>query len=434
MGVLMDAARRESQLVIAPLPQRALIDDIIPIRLSGYTPHHTVTLRLRMRQDTDRIWESQATFVTDDDDRVDVTTATPVSGTYAGLDPAGLLWSAAPAGDGPQEESFPESILGPVTTTIEAEEEGRVPVSATVDRHFVAPEVLQVPVRVEGLRGTFFRPPGAGPHPCVLTLGGSSGGEVFALQTAALLASHGYASLSLAYFGQGDLPPALVNIPLEYFERAMIWLRQQEAVDGERMVVFGRSRGAELALLLGATFPRVRAVVAYALSSVLWAGFRDGQGVDEPSWSYGGQPLPYLYPRPSREQMATIFSQRPLAFTPIFSHGLQDHDAVEVAAIPVERIQGPVLLVSGENDQLWPSSLMSDQVVERLARHGHPYPSAHRHYPDAGHFLRPPHVPTTGLESGALALGGSSQGQAAANADAWVHVLTFLQTTCGTST
>jgi dienelactone hydrolase len=70
---------------------------------------------------------------------------------------------------------------------------------------------------------------------------------------------------------------------------------------------------------------------------------------------------------------------------------------------------------------------MADRVVERLARHNHPYPYEHRSYPAAGHLLGPPHVPTTDLDSGIFALGGTSQGQAAANADAWARVLTFLK-------
>jgi hypothetical protein len=76
---------------------------------------------------------------------------------------------------------------------------------------------------------------------------------------------------------------------------------------------------------------------------------------------------------------------------------------------------------------------MSEQVIERLARQGHPYPYMHRPYPDAGHHLRAPHVPTTGLESGVLAMGGTSKGQAAANADEWGQVLAFLQTACDRS-
>ena len=79
---------------------------------------------------------------------------------------------------------------------------------------------------------------------------------------AAHLAARGYAALALAYFGTEHLPPTLAEIPLEYFETALAWLARQPEVDPDRLGVAGVLRGGELALLLGATFPALRAVVA----------------------------------------------------------------------------------------------------------------------------------------------------------------------------
>ncbi len=59
--------------------------------------------------------------------------------------------------------------------------------------------IRSIPVRDDGLVGSFFLPPGPPPYPVVITIGGSGGG-IFA--TPALsLASHGIATLALAYFG-----------------------------------------------------------------------------------------------------------------------------------------------------------------------------------------------------------------------------------------
>ena len=54
-------------------------------------------------------------------------------------------------------------------------------------------------VRAHGLVATLCTPPG-GPAPGVLLLGGSEGGRH--ANDAALLASHGFAVLALAYFGE----------------------------------------------------------------------------------------------------------------------------------------------------------------------------------------------------------------------------------------
>ena len=51
------------------------------------------------------------------------------------------------------------------------------------------------------------------------------------------------------------------------------------------------------------------------------------------------------------------------------------------ATIPVERINGPVLLISGEDDQMWPSRTLAEIAMERLRAHRHPYPDEHIAYP-----------------------------------------------------
>ncbi len=81
---------------------------------------------------------------------------------------------------------------------------------------------------------------------------------------AVLLASHGYAVLALASFSMDGVPTEPVDIPLKYLAAAIDWLRAQAGVRGDRLGVIGGSPGGELALLLGAAFPAVTAVVSYA--------------------------------------------------------------------------------------------------------------------------------------------------------------------------
>jgi dienelactone hydrolase len=251
----------------------------------------------------------------------------------------------------------------------------------------------------------------------------------WALQTATVLASRGIPALALAYFCVPPLPPELVNVPLEYFDAALDWLAARPGVDSERLAVMGRLRGGELALLLGATFPRIHAVVALVPSHVMQAGVETGGEAGQPSWSLGGAPLPFV-PRAS----LTTGMVEPIANTPLFLAAFEDAAAVERAAIPVERIQGPVLLVSGLDDQMWPSTLMAEQVMARLRAHQHPYPFTHLTYADAGHSAAgQPYLPTT-VNSGrhpvrqvVFTQGGTAQATAAAQADAWPRVLRFLQ-------
>src|SRR5205085_4049251 len=106
----------------------------------------------------------------------------------------------------------------------------------------------QTTLAKEGFVGTYYAlPAGGAARPAVLQLGGSSGGH--SELPAAVLASHGYPTFSLAYFGEPGLPQELRAIPLEYFRSALRWLAARPGVDRRRLVVLGISRGGEGTLL-----------------------------------------------------------------------------------------------------------------------------------------------------------------------------------------
>ena len=138
--------------------------------------------------------------------------------------------------------------------TATAEAKGTPAVSASCEPLIVADSVTSSVVREDGLVGQLFRPAGPGPHPGVILLRGSEGGLIASY--AAFVASHGFLTLALAYFAYDGLPEVLRRIPLEYFQKAIIWLQEQRDVKGGGVALFGYSRCGELALLLGATFFR----------------------------------------------------------------------------------------------------------------------------------------------------------------------------------
>lgn len=106
---------------------------------------------------------------------------------------------------------------------------------------------------------------------------------------------------------------------------------------------------------------------------------------------------------------------------PSFLAGL-DTPAARAARIPVWQIKGPVILISGGDDQLWPSDTYAERIMASLAAD----PSAHVHlnYPAAGHIvLAIPYTPTLTeqlLPSGQTELlGGTPATNDAANTSDW---------------
>lgn len=416
-------------------PARALIDEPVTIVLRGFPAERSVTVRVRAADDLARTWESWAEFRTDREGAVALAASRPLSGTYQSADPAGLFWSMqSPPGDR-KELGFPRDSLKPVTFDFTAEVEGKAAATAVLERLVVAPGVRRIPAHDRGLRGTFFVPAGKGPHPAILVLGGSGGG--LREGTAAFMASKGYAALALAYFAYEDLPKSLERIPLEYFESAIRWLQARAEVRRDAIAVMGVSRGGELALLLGATFPQIGAVVANVPSSVLWGGVSaDGQPPEQPAWTYRGKDLPFmksdeLTPE-QQKRLAVLPPTMPVAYTPAFLVMLENPSLLDKAAIPVEKTRGPILIISGKDDQMWPSSLMGDMVMKRLAEARFSFPHRHLAYENGGHFIPLPNLPTTAnsvfhpTAKMEMALGGSAPGTAAAAADSWRQTVEFL--------
>jgi dienelactone hydrolase len=225
-------------------------------------------------------------------------------------------------------------------------------------------------------------------RPAVLVLGGSEGGYG-GPDLAALLASHGYPALALAYFGEPGLPSTLENIPLEYFGKALQWLGVQSGVAAHQSVVIGVSRGGEAAILTGTTFPTfVRAVVAVSSSSYVLGGANSGY-----AWTYAGKPV--------------------------------------VGELPVERVRGPVLLFAGGEDAVVGRAavLSFDRLRQRARQHGRPDIGGVL-YPHAGHAaVGIPNLPAPGEVKGATRyyeLGGEPAANEAAHADSWRRILRLL--------
>jgi dienelactone hydrolase len=435
-------------------PNPAFVDEDVRVRLNGLAAGSLVSIHAATEDDMGRSWNSQAHFRADSSGVVDASLHESLGGSYRGIAPMGLFWSmesASASADG--TSSFARSSTSPDRVDFQAVREGQVIARASLARNFLAPGTvtrdLKIPNEAEGANkgagettvGRVFIPPGRGPYPVVIVLSGSGGG--FDLDKAAVLSRHGFATLALAYFAVAPLPAWLHRIPLEYFQAALTWLDAQPEIIPQRTGILAVSRGAELALLLGATLPQqIRAIVAYAPSSVAWAASGRDKATGEliPCWTWRGKPVPFA-PLPLRGFMwrsafPVVALKRPVMFRNLFRAGLRNRDAVERATIPVENIRGPLLLISGGDDHLWPAAEMSEAIVARLQRYGGTHAPEHLHFPHAGHMLRYPHLPVTArhsrnkhLRGARFSFGGTASADAEAQSQAWRRAITFLRAT-----
>ena len=99
----------------------------------------------------------------------------------------------------------------------------------------------------------------------------------------------------------------------------------------------------------------------------------------------------------------------------LYQQSLTQKDAVAKAVIEVENINGPVLLLSGADDKLWPSTEMGDSIHDRLKAKAFKHKAEHVKYDDAGHTLNEFYM-----------IGGTKEGNRKARIDSAKRMFDFL--------
>jgi dienelactone hydrolase len=446
-------------------PPVALADETPRISVMGAAPASRLRLTASFVDDRGQRYASQALLDAGPGGHLDVARAWSVGGTYEGIDARGPFWSAAPCAahdlaawqarrrrdaSAPGGAAF-DVMTAPVHWQFVAEQlDGpqqepaeRCEASFTMLRIADGVRETRVHADVDGqaVRGRLFEPAQASAtSPLALVFPGSSGGV--AAGQAAMLASRGVVAFAQAVFNHADLGPALIDVPLERFEAGARWLLQHRGLPASaRLGVLGASRGGELALLLASSFPgRFSAAVAYVPPHLVHGGFGPEPSPGRAAWLLGGRPVPHLdeaaWMSPPRlaPYAADARSMRPLYLAPWTAGDGQGHAHGSDAAIAIERSHAAVLLLSGQADDLWPSSLGAARVHDRLAAHRHPLPFEHVAYPGAGHWISRPSAPdfmaSDGwmhpVDGGWTPLGGTPRANAAATADAFSRSVRWL--------
>jgi dienelactone hydrolase len=225
-------------------------------------------------------------------------------------------------------------------------------------------------VAYKNLVANLYRPTTPHPVPAVIAFGGSEGGLSTGNSSGEMLAPNCIAVLGLAYFKETGLPPTLDQIPLEYFIDAIDYVSRAQNVDAARIGIVSGSRGSEAALLVASMDARIKSVVVATPSEVAWSGRTTATS----AWTYHGTDIPAL----------SLDDAESLPQLKRFDNALDNIGNWPKYRIPVERINGPIFLISAENDQVWPSRRMSEDIVKYLRLQNFRFQVRHDAYP-TGH-------------------------------------------------
>lgn len=401
-----------------------LVDEVIVVTISGLQAGQKVTVTAEVVERKQQVFASCGQFVADRDGHVSLTTAPSVGGTYSGVSGMGLFWSLEPAPGmekGLRLVKFNASE--PLLFTIKVYE-GHVTLAdvysssniakllctVNIRRWYMAKGVQKIHVREGRLRATLFLPKGQGPFPGVIDMFGRTG-SLFEFR-AALLASHGFAAMALAYFQFEDLPKRKEDIGFEYFEEAAEFLSNHPSVVPGGIGVLGFSAGGELALHMGHYIPKVKAII-----TINGLPF-----MTESPIKYKGRPMGKKY-----------FDISKVGYTEEGSYSKNMWNCPPEEYLPIWETDTHYMVISGEDD-------MSVDYKQLQMLHDM-YPPEKRNlcqlivYPGAGHNLEPPYAPLSRTSylldkktntKHFICWGGRPKEHAHAQEDSWKKILSFF--------
>ena len=438
--ILLSAIVISNSLLATPKllvePKEPMLAEEVKIVVMETPPKSRVKVMASLKDERGRQWTSSGVFLSDEEGVIDLSSSAPIEGSYSGVDPMGLFWSMELNGKEKDRTLFIHKGLDPMEVALAAQLDNGTVVQNKVVRRVAKDGLVSEKVTDDGVVGTFIRPKGEGPFPTVIVLGGACGG-IPQDSYVAQLANKGYAALGLAYFFAPGLPEHLNHIPIEFVKKAVKWLRKNKACDVSKLSVLGTSMGGVYALLAASYFPEVKSVVIFDGAGVVSQSLDSGKELNNPvaPFSFQDKPIPFLtldIPQPNEENLNTCFFLR----TFLSSYYSKSKEAREEAAIKVEKINGPVLLMGTLDDQLFGSAFQLQQAYNRLVEHQFPYEYDFIAYRGAGHIIGIGGLPYSPTTSSALELrqnkmifcvGGNPKDSSKAQVDSWKRTFAFLK-------
>ncbi|XP_067446954.1 peroxisomal succinyl-coenzyme A thioesterase-like [Thunnus thynnus] len=418
--------RKQCCVKLSVQPARGLVDEKFTVLVQNAPPGSQLTVHALHQCEDGYTWEAFAHYIANATGTVNVSEDLSLGGTYSGVEPMGLLWSLRPVpGSKPGLRMRKMNVQTPLEIRISVYQGHsteafitQVPLTSVfVERWYMAPGVRRVPITEGGLTATLFLPSGPGPFPGLLDLWG--GGGKLVEYRAALLASHGFASLALDYLTRKITLETGKMVDNQYFETAYRVLQQHPQVLSSRIAMLGLSFGTCIALKMAAysQVVKLRCVVCISGSHV--------QPVD-------GSVKEILEYFQRNAEKTRINEENQVIWRDLLLPIPTD----PALKVDVGRLQCPVMLVVAEDDQNWPAPESAQDMKEMMEQAGNSHLLTILSYPNAGHLIEPPYTPhfrassfkTVGQGQMVMALwGGDTVPHARAQEDAWRKMLAFLQ-------
>ena len=134
-------------------------------------------------------------------------------------------------------------------------------------------DTMRITVEQEGFCGLWHKADAeADSSKALIVIGGSEGNENIPMNVGKMFAARGISALGVCYFNVPGLPDNLIRVPVDPFEKAVRWLKNQGY---EKVFIYGISKGGELALLAASLIPEISGVIGRRRCTAYGADWRE---------------------------------------------------------------------------------------------------------------------------------------------------------------
>ena len=415
---LLLACGSKNKVNIKISPKEIIQGDNVDILISGLKPFSEYKIVLQSIFDKKSNCYSEAFYVSNNKGEIDIDNFESVGGDFYGKDSLGLFYNIYARDEAPEYlliKNRKEILPKKQQNFIQIVKDDNLIAKQSFELSILSKKVNHIKIREKGIKADLFLANKT--KNLLMVFGGSEGDNEVSSFLAQVLASKGYNTCAISYFFAEGQQKKMTNIPLETIDKTLISVKR-EMGGIEELYIHGSSKGAELALLYASLNSTVNGVIAVSPSSVVLQSFNKSP---HSTWTYKGKEVEYMQFNYDGKLKLDKYNRKIYAhyYFPFLEKVKDD------AKIKVENIEGDIILFSGKDDLLWPSSYMADMISDRISENKNSFIFKNYQYENVGHYFYVPYLPTYWEKH--YATGGIEKDNAYAQLDAWNKLLQYLE-------
>lgn len=224
----------------------------------------------------------------------------------------------------------------------------------------------------------------------IIAAGGASCDEKSSIAMSRYLRKAGYNVLVLGFYAWDGLSKELAGIPVDYVEKAVKWLKEEQKI--EKIAMTSISTGAGYTLLCASLIPEISCVIPVApFDHVMEATTNSFKRLNRSVYTWHGKDIPFspwaLIDEGIPKILLSATKDKKYGLKRFMRYGYDHNPLTEESRIRVENMHADVMFLAPKDDDAWPSDEAVLRMVKVLKDNDYPYGIEWKIYDKASHAL-----------------------------------------------